>query len=73
MNESYIRSVIKDREKEVSNYVESNRINRHYRDSVRSQPESAEKGKNVLSLWLLMVAKRLKGTFATSNKGGVKV
>ena len=73
MNESYIRSVIKDREREVYKIVEDNRINNHYRDSASSQLESARQGKNVLSSWFLIVAKRLKGVFEISNKGDVKV
>jgi hypothetical protein len=43
------------------------------RDLATRQRESAEEGKNVLSLWLLRVAKRLKGVFAINNKDSVKV
>lgn len=73
MNDSYFRSVIKDRERDVSKYVEYNRIHRHYRDSVRSQLESTGQGKNVLSSWFWAVAKRLKGVVAINNKDGVKI
>ncbi len=73
MNEFYIQSVIEDRKKEVSKIVEDNQIYIHLRDSAPNQRESAEKGKNVLNLWLLRVAKRLKGVFTINNKGGVKV
>ncbi len=72
MNEFYIQSVIEDRKKEVSKIVEDNQIYSHLRDSTKDQRESAEQGKNVLSLWLLMVAKRLKGVFTINNKGSVK-
>lgn len=73
MNDLYFRSVIEDREREVSKYVEINRIHRHYRDSDRSQLESAGQGKNVLSSWFWVVTKRLKGVLAINNKDGVKV
>ena len=73
MNEFYIQSVIEDRKKEVSKIVEDNQIYSHLRDSTTNQRESAEKGKNVLHLWLLRVAKRLKGVFTINNKGSVKV
>jgi hypothetical protein len=73
MNEHYIQSVIDDRKKEVSKIVEDNQIYSHLRDSATNQRESDEKGKNVLSLWLLRVAKRLKGVFTINNKGSVKV
>jgi hypothetical protein len=43
------------------------------RDSAANQRESDEKGKNVLSLWLLTVANRLKGVFEINNEGSVKV
>ena len=43
------------------------------RDSATNQRESAEKGKNVLNLWLLRVAKRLKGVYKINNEGRVKV
>ena len=73
MNEFYIQSVIEDRKKEVSKIVVDNQIYSHLRGSAANQRESDEKGKNVLNLWLLTVAKRLKGVFATNNKGSVKV
>jgi hypothetical protein len=73
MNESYMRSVIKDREREVSKYVEYNQIHRLMRDSTTNQLESSGQWKNVLSSWFLIVAKRLKGVFEISNKGDVKV
>ncbi len=73
MNEHYIQSVIDDRKKEVSKIVEDNQIYSHLRDSARNQLESAEQGKNVLSLWLLRVAKRLKSVFTINNKGSIKV
>ncbi len=73
MNEHYIQSVIDDRKKEVSKIVEDNQIYSHLRGSAANQRESDEKGKNVLSLWLLTIAKRLKGVFAINNKGSVNV
>jgi len=73
MDELYMQSVIQDRQKEVNKIVEYNRIHRHYRDSARSQVESAGQGKNVLSSWFWVVAKRLKGVLAINNKDGVKV
>lgn len=73
MNESYMRSVIKDREREVSKYVEYNQIHRFMRDSTTNQRESAEQKKNVFSSSFLIVAKRLKSMFAISNKGDIKV
>ena len=73
VNEFYIQSVIDDRKKEVSKIVEDNQIYSHLRGSAANQRESDEKGKNVLSLWLLTIAKRLKGVFAANNKGSVKV
>ena len=73
MNEHYFQSVIDDRKKEVSKIVEDNQIYSHLRGSATNQRESDEKGKNVLSSWLLRVAKRLKGVFTINNKGSVKV
>ncbi len=73
MNEHYIQSVIDDRKKEVYKIVEDNQIYSHLRDSKTNQSESAEQGQNGLSLWLLRVAKRLKGVFTINNKGSVKV
>jgi hypothetical protein len=73
VNEFYIQSVIDDRKKEVSKIVEDNQIYSHLRGSAANQRESAEQGKNVLSMGLLKVAKRLKGVFAIKNKGSVKV
>ena len=73
MNEHYFQSVIDDRKKEVSKIVEDNQIYSHLRDSATNQRESAEQGKNVLSSWLLRVAKRLKGVYTINNKGSVKV
>ena len=71
-NDSYIRTVIRDREREVEKYVEYNKIDRHYRESVASQGDSAEQGKNILSLWFLTVSKRLKGVLAINNKDSLK-
>jgi hypothetical protein len=73
VNEFYIQSVIDDRKKEVSKIVEDNQIYSHLRGSAANQRESDEKGKNVLSLWLLTVANRLKGVFEINNEGSVKV
>jgi len=73
MNEYYLQSVIDDRKKEVDKIVEDNQIYKHLRDSTKDQRESAEQGKNVLSMWLLKVAKRFKGVFAIRNKGDVNV
>ena len=73
MNGFYFQSVIKDRERDVSKYVEINRIHRHHRDSAISQLESAGQGRNVLSSWFWAVAKRLKGVVAINNKDGVKI
>jgi hypothetical protein len=59
-------------ERDVSTYSQYNQINRHEKDSARSQNESIGLGKNVLSSWFLMGAKRLKGVFQISNKSDVK-
>jgi len=73
MDELYMQSVIQDRQKEVNKIVEYNRIHRHYRDSARSQVDSAGRGKIVLSSWFVAVVRRLKGVLAVNNKDGVKV
>lgn len=73
MNGLYFQSVIEDRQREVNKIVEYNQFHSHLKDSAASQRVSDKKGKNVLSLWLLVVAKRFKGVFATNNKGSVKV
>ena len=73
MNGSYFQSVIKDRERDVSKYVEINQIHRHYRDSARSQLGFTGKGKIVMRSWFWAVARRLKGVLAIKNKDGVKV
>jgi len=73
MNEFFYQSSIEDRKKEVSKIVENNQIYKHLRNSPAGQKESAEQGKNVLSSWFLIVAKRLKGVVAINNKDGVKI
>ena len=73
MNQLFYEAIVKEKEREIAKYVEYNRIKRLYRDSAANQRESDEKGKNMLSLWLLRVAKRLKGVFTINNKGSVKV
>ncbi len=73
MNQLFYEAIVKEKEREIAKYVEYNRIKKLYRDSAANQRESDEKGKNVLSLWLLKVAKRLKGVFTIRNKGDVKV
>ena len=72
MNEFYMKSVIKDREREVSKYVEKNKIYNYYRDSAGNQPESNGKGRSVLIFWFLVVAKRLKGFFTIGTEDSVK-
>lgn len=72
-NDLYIRTVIKDREREVSKYIVYNQIYSQYRDSSTSNGESAGESKNILSLWILMITKRLKGVVPINNKDGVKV
>ena len=71
-NDSYIRTVIRDREREVEKYVEYNKIDRHYRESAASQGDSTEQGKNILSLLFLTVTKRLKGVVAFNNRDSLK-
>lgn len=72
-NDLYIRTVIKDREREVSKYIVYNQIYSQYRDSSTSNGESVGESKNILSLWILMITKRLKGVVPINNKDGVKV
>ncbi len=72
MNQLFYEAILKEKEREVAKYVEYNRIKRLYRDSARSQPESTQKDKNVISSWLLMVAKRIKGVFEFNTKDCVK-
>lgn len=73
INGLYFQSVIEDRKREVSKIGENNQLYRQLRDSTTSQRVSDEQGKNMLNLWLLMVAKRIKGVFAVNNKDSVKV
>ncbi len=73
MNESYFQSVIADRKQEVLKLVEDNQTYSHLRDSAASQQESAEQGKNIVSLWVLTAAKWLKGVFAIDAKDSLKV
>ena len=73
MNQLFYEAIVKEKEREIAKYVEYNRIKKLYRDSAANQRESDEKGKNVLSLWLLRVAKRLKKVFEVNNEGSVKV
>jgi len=73
MNESYFQSVIDDREREVSKYVQYNQTHRNLGNSISSQRDSVEQGKNGLILRLLVVAKRLKSYFAITAEDHVKV
>ena len=72
MNQLFYEAIVKEKEREVAKYVEYNRIKRLYRDSARSQPESTGPDKNVISSWLLRVAKRLKGVFALNTEDSAK-
>ena len=73
MNQLYIQSVIDDREREVGKAMEINRFHRHNRGFVTSQPDAAEKGKNILSSWIWMIANRLVGVFQVDDKSNAKV
>ena len=73
MNGLYFESVIKDRQRDVSKYVEINRIHRQRRDSDTSLREYTLQGESRLRLWMMRVGKRLKGVLAFNNKGSVKV
>ena len=73
MNGIYFESVIKDRQRDVSKYVEINRIHRQRRDSDTSLREYTLQGESRLRLWMMRVGKRLKGVLAFNNKGSVKV
>ena len=64
MDQLYLQSVIKDREREVEKHVEDNRIYRHFRDSIAERQDASEKGMNVLSLLWLTVINLLSGIFA---------
>ena len=73
MNQLLYEAIVKEKEREVAKYVEYNRIKRLYRDSARSQPESTGQDKNVITSWLLMVGKRIKGVFQINKKSDVNV
>ena len=73
MNGLYFESVIKDRQRDVSKYVEINRIHRQRRDSDTSLREYTLQGESRLRLWMMRVGKRLRGVLAFNNKGSVKV
>jgi hypothetical protein len=64
MDQPYIQSVIKDREREVSKIVKTNQHYRYLRESITDERDSAEKGKNGLSLLWLSVINFLSGIFA---------
>ena len=64
MDQLYIESVIKDRERQVEKHVEENRTYRHFRDSIAERQDASEKGMNVLSLLWLTVINFLSGIFA---------
>jgi len=72
MNQLFYEAILKEKEREVAKYVEYNRIKRLYRDSARSQPESTGQDKNVISSWLLRVAKRLKGVLLSTIRAASK-
>ena len=73
MNGSYFESVIKDRQRDVSKYVEINRIHRQRRDSDTSLREYTLQGESKLRFWMMRAGKRLKGVLAFNNKGSVKI
>ena len=73
MNGLYFESVIKDRQRDVSKYVEINRIHRQRQDSDASLREYTLQGESRLRLWMMRVGKRLKGVLAFNNKGSVKI
>ena len=73
MNGLYFESVIKDRQRDVSKYVEINRIHRQRRDSDTSLREFTQQGESKLRFWMMRAGKRLKGVLAFNNKGSVKV
>jgi hypothetical protein len=73
MNGLYFESVIKDRQRDVSKYVEINRIHRQRRDSDTNLQEYTLQGESRLRLWMMRVGKRLRGVLAFNNKGSVKV
>ncbi len=64
MDQLYLQSVIKDREREVEKHVAENQIYRHFRESIAERQDSGEKGANVLSLLWLSVINLLSGIFA---------
>jgi hypothetical protein len=72
MNQSYYQSVIDDREREVVKNVEEKHIYRHFRESIAKRQDASEKGKNILSSWIWMIAKRLVGVFQVNDKSNVK-
>lgn len=73
MNGLYFESVIKDRQRDVSKYVEINRIHRQRRDSDTSLREYTLQGESKLRFWMMRAGKRLKGVLAFNNKGSVKI
>jgi len=73
MNESFIRSVNKDREREVSKIVKTNQYYRYLRESITDERDSAEKGKHGLSLLWLSVINLFSGIFAWISKTRIEV
>lgn len=73
MNELYMRSVTRDRERVVSKIVKENQYYRYLREPNTDERDSAGQSKHVLSSWLMMVGKRIKGVLEFNNKGDVKV
>ena len=73
MDLQYMQSVIKDREREVEKIVKDNQNYRYLREPNIDERDSAEKGKNILNSWLLMVGRLIKSVLEITNKGDVKV
>ena len=73
MDQLYVQSVIKDREREVEKIVKDNQNYRYLREPNTDERDSAEKGKNILNSWLLMVGRLIKSVLEITYKGDVKV
>jgi hypothetical protein len=72
MDESYFQSAIEDRKREVSKIVEDNQIYKHLGDTTTDQLESTKNNKNTMILWLMMVAKWIKGVYTVTIEGDIK-